>query len=185
MSKRRRISIKDSNSELRGKTGPTGLRLCRWCKKEVQPPRRTFCSDECVHEWRLRSSTKYLREHIYKRDLGICATCKADTRLQKIQLENTLRNIGYDEKAEPYKVLLVILKITAHEAKKSLWHADHVVPVAKGGGLCDLSNFQTLCICCHKLKSVIQAGAGAKPRKIKPIKMRGIPGFKGFSGKID
>lgn len=32
------------------------------------------------------------------------------------------------------------------------WQADHIKPVYKGGGACDLSNFQTLCVDCHKDK---------------------------------
>lgn len=33
------------------------------------------------------------------------------------------------------------------------WEADHIVPVFKGGGGCDLSNLQTLCKDCHKEKT--------------------------------
>lgn len=33
------------------------------------------------------------------------------------------------------------------------WHADHIFPVMFGGGACDLSNMQTLCISCHKEKT--------------------------------
>ena len=52
---------------------------CRWCKGVVSGRRRTFCSDACVHEWRLRSSTSYLRECVLARDRGICALCGTDT----------------------------------------------------------------------------------------------------------
>jgi 5-methylcytosine-specific restriction endonuclease McrA len=34
--------------------------------------------------------------------------------------------------------------------RKSLWDADHVVPVVDGGGECDLSNMRTLCLPCHR-----------------------------------
>jgi 5-methylcytosine-specific restriction endonuclease McrA len=34
-------------------------------------------------------------------------------------------------------------------SRKSLWDADHIVPVAEGGGQCDLSNMRTLCLRCH------------------------------------
>ena len=34
-------------------------------------------------------------------------------------------------------------------SRKSLWDADHVVPVAEGGGQCDLSNMRTLCLRCE------------------------------------
>jgi 5-methylcytosine-specific restriction protein A len=37
--------------------------------------------------------------------------------------------------------------------RKSIWDADHVVPVAEGGGECDLSNLRTLCLKCHRLCS--------------------------------
>lgn len=33
------------------------------------------------------------------------------------------------------------------------WEADHITPVSKGGGGCDLSNYQTLCKECHKEKT--------------------------------
>lgn len=35
------------------------------------------------------------------------------------------------------------------------WHADHIIPVHKGGGYCGLENFQTLCTDCHKEKTKI------------------------------
>lgn len=35
------------------------------------------------------------------------------------------------------------------------WHADHIIPVHKGGGFCEIGNFQTLCIDCHKEKTKI------------------------------
>lgn len=33
------------------------------------------------------------------------------------------------------------------------WDADHILSVAEGGGGCDLTNFQTLCKKCHKVKT--------------------------------
>ena len=38
--------------------------------------------------------------------------------------------------------------------RKSLWDADHIVPVVEGGGECDLSNMRTLCIRCHRQVTV-------------------------------
>jgi 5-methylcytosine-specific restriction enzyme A len=35
-------------------------------------------------------------------------------------------------------------------SRRSLWDADHVVPVAEGGGQCDLDNLRTLCVACHR-----------------------------------
>ena len=58
-----------------------GMTQCRWCSGSVLPPRRTFCSDECVHQHRLRTNSTYLRTCVYKRDNGICAICHQDTKL--------------------------------------------------------------------------------------------------------
>ena len=45
------------------------------------------------------------------------------------------------------------------------WHADHIRPVYKGGGLCQLENLRTLCVPCHQVthrqvtQSVLPLGA--------------------------
>src|SRR5580693_4152314 len=60
--------------------GPHGRPLCRWCLMEILAKRRrTFCSDYCVHQWRLRSDPGYLRDQVYLRDAGVCAECGVDT----------------------------------------------------------------------------------------------------------
>lgn len=33
------------------------------------------------------------------------------------------------------------------------WQADHILAVSKGGGGCNLDNFQTLCLDCHREKT--------------------------------
>ena len=37
------------------------------------------------------------------------------------------------------------------------WQADHIVPVAEGGGESALDNFQTLCVPCHEKKTKQQS----------------------------
>lgn len=118
--------------------GPNGRNLCRFCKQEVQPPRKTFCSGErtkysrrkingvwtkvvyraghgCVHEWCLRNGPQYARQAVFDRDRGVCALCGAQ------------------------------------HARKGQWHADHIIPIAENGGECGLENLRTLCADpCHK-----------------------------------
>jgi 5-methylcytosine-specific restriction enzyme A len=121
--------------------GPNGRGLCRWCSLEVPLRRYTFCSDYCVHEWKLRSQPGYLREQIFKRDGGICAHCGIDTireqlRLNRARGENRLalmRHWGLKKRL-----------------RKTLWDADHILPVKEGGGQCDLENIRTLCLRCHR-----------------------------------
>lgn len=123
--------------------GPNGRSLCRWCGTEVQPPRRTFCSNNCVHEWRLRSDPGYLRDRVSERDKGVCAVCGRDTTALERELRE-LRRESYSAWRQRRK------ELGLGSRTRSLWDADHVVPVIEGGGDCDLSNIRTLCIPCHK-----------------------------------
>lgn len=121
--------------------GTGGRNLCRWCNLEVPKGRLTFCSDWCVEEWRLRSDPGYLREKVLERDRGICAACGVDC----LGVERQLRRL---RGAARLKVFLE-WGLRAG-ARKSLWDADHIVPVVEGGGECDLANIRTLCLKCHR-----------------------------------
>ncbi len=121
--------------------GPAGRALCRWCAMEVPAPRRTFCSEWCVHEWRLRSDPGYLREQVFKRDRGVCATCRVDTVEAHLQLKRA-RGERRQDRLEKWGLTRV--------SRRSLWDADHVIPVVEGGGECDLDNIRTLCLICHR-----------------------------------
>ena len=58
---------------------PNGRGLCRFCGLETRWPRRTFCSDECVEAWKLRSGdSAYLRRLVFRRDLARCQLCGAE-----------------------------------------------------------------------------------------------------------
>jgi len=123
--------------------GPNGLTLCRWCDLEILAKRRrTFCSEYCVHQWRLRTDAGYLRDQVFLRDRGICAECGIDAvsafaalkRARGTRREAGLRFYG--------------MKTIA--SRRSLWDADHIRPVAEGGGQCDLDNLRTLCVACHR-----------------------------------
>ena len=121
--------------------GPNGRGICRWCSLEVPSKRFTFCSDFCVHEWKLRSQPAYLREQVFLRDHGICAECSVDTvaayRLLRASRGNSRRSLLEYWGLKRY-------------SRKSLWDADHIKPVAEGGGECDLDNLRTLCLRCHR-----------------------------------
>lgn len=119
----------------------SGRPLCRWCRSEVGKSRRTFCSDVCVHQWRLRTDPAYLREKVFDRDHGICESCGADT----IALRRDMRKLDYAARRR----FLAQWKLR-EGSRKSLWDADHRIPVAEGGGQCDLDNMRTLCLLCHR-----------------------------------
>ncbi len=119
-----------------------GRTLCRWCAVEVPKGRRSFCSSACVHAWRLRTSPAYLRAAVLQRDHGVCARCTVDT----LAAYRLLRRARGERRWE----LLRTWGLDRLD-RKSLWDADHVVPVAEGGGQCDLANLRTLCIHCHRV----------------------------------
>ena len=121
--------------------GPNGRNLCRWCNLEVPKGRVTFCSDWCVEEWRLRTDPGHLREKVFERDKGICAVCGVDCQAAWIQLKR-LRGAA--------RVRTLLEWGVKPRARKSLWDADHIVPVVEGGGECDLENIRTLCLKCHR-----------------------------------
>lgn len=123
--------------------GPNGLALCRWCDLEILAKRRrTFCSEYCVHQHRLRTDPGYLRDQVHARDHGVCALCDADTSAIYAALK---RSRGAAKAAG-----LSLYGMKSITARRSLWDADHILPVAEGGGQCDLDNLRTLCLPCHR-----------------------------------
>ena len=121
--------------------GPNGRGLCRWCSLEVPRGRFTFCSEYCVHEWKLRSQPGYLREQVLLRDRGICASCGVDA----VATARKFRRA----RGSARQLLLQHWGLRGR-TRKSLWDADHILPVAEGGGECDLENIRTLCPLCHR-----------------------------------
>jgi 5-methylcytosine-specific restriction enzyme A len=131
--------------------GAHGRNLCRWCRNETPRGRFTFCSETCVHEWKLRTDPGYLRDQVFRRDRGICAACGVDTEA----LRKHKRKLDYAARRKFEKDW----GLTGRQ-RRSLWDADHILPVCEGGGECDLSNLRTLCLKCHR-----QATAALRQRR--------------------
>jgi 5-methylcytosine-specific restriction endonuclease McrA len=115
-----------------------GEPVCRWCRQVITAARRrTFCSDPCVHEWRLRSSPSYVREQVWARDAGVCRRCGFDVRAAERAWKRE-RPPKTDRAAR-----------RRWRAARPRWEADHILPVADGGGECGLENYRLLCRACH------------------------------------
>lgn len=143
MSKQRRLTSADVSAS---KKAPHGGRQCRWCKAEVFPPRQTYCSDACVHAWKLRSDVGYLRSQLFLRDKGICKMCGLDTQALRLKM--------YPLNEDGRERLGLLYWFPVYNARNlMLWEADHIVAVSNGGGLSGLDNFQTLCVPCHRNKT--------------------------------
>jgi 5-methylcytosine-specific restriction protein A len=111
--------------------------VCRWCHGPVARPRRTFCGDACVHEWKIRSSPWYVRRQVKKRDKGVCQVCGVN--VVKAHREWTRARPSVGDRAARRK----------WRTEEPRWEADHIVPVADGGGECGLENYRLLCRSCH------------------------------------
>ena len=134
---------------------------CRWCKGPVSGRRRTFCSDGCVHEWRLRSSTSYLRDCVLERDRGVCALCGFDT----VRERRRVMRLPFAARMREIRALIEHGLI--HRTRRSWWEADHILPVVEGGDS-NLENLRTLCIPCHRgvtyeLRARRRAHTSARP----------------------
>jgi 5-methylcytosine-specific restriction endonuclease McrA len=124
--------------------GPNGRNLCRWCKTEVKPPRRTFCSEECVHEWRIITDWTYARRQVIKRDKSICQICSID--LKKLRKE--FRQMNEQERL----IRAEELKIPKFKIGHSFIEVDHIVPWVEGGTN-ELTNLRVLCPACHRIQT--------------------------------
>ena len=71
----------------------------------------------------------------------MCADCGVDTMLALRRLRR-LRGVGRAEQMAHWGLKAKL--------RRSLWDADHIVPVVEGGGECDLLNIRTLCLRCHR-----------------------------------
>lgn len=136
----------------------SGKPLCRECGGPVRAPRRTFCSEACVDSLRIRTSPSAAREVVFQRDFGVCAICRRNTQ----ELRESLRRLRRRrprpevvaearELARGFEIAVEIREVRPIVAfRRSLWEADHVIPVAEGGGGCAVDNLRTLCIPCHR-----------------------------------
>lgn len=190
--------------------GPNGRPLCRRCAAEAPIGRLTFCSSDCVHEWKLRTDPAYQAKHIEQRDRGICALCRDDCVATYRRLRGLVDAVDKRQggsawawRGTPIPVvpdgpegsaLITELRRTDWTLVRALsanrpWDIDHIVPVAEGGGACGLDNLRTLCPPCHarvtrELRRRLAAG-----RKLDQDRgtaeaplPRAVPGAAGDSG---
>jgi hypothetical protein len=145
-------------------------KLCRWCGLDVHrlsKKRRTFCSDECVHEFNIRSSASYIRIYIAKRDKYICQICGLDCKGFVRQLWRYVNDHIQELQKNPvyaghnnYRHAMKVLQVEFFDLHNMEWvnthgrstfyDIDHIHEVIKGGGQCGEENLRLLCLACHR-----------------------------------
>jgi hypothetical protein len=80
-----------------------GRPQCRWCSGSVMPPRRTFCSDACVHE-----HSKTLRKlHVRQKSIALTIKQKSITNYSKRMEFLKHENYGLEDTEEVFGMLII------------------------------------------------------------------------------
>ncbi len=135
-----------------------------------------WCSRECFEDVAVRCGLIKAKALVYERDLGICAICGADAGTATRVLERVRQvdrwdfRVSYSENHERTALaraaaFLILDAWGVSEETRSLWDADHIVPVVEGGGGCGLENYRTLCVSCHRGETSLLAGRRAERRR--------------------
>jgi len=151
-------------------------KLCRWCGldvKRLSKHRRTFCSDECVHEFNLRSSSSYAREYIGKRDKYTCQLCGLECRglirqlwkyvneeMPRLKRDNAIyadyKNYRHARKALEVEFFEKRGLPWVNTSNRSTFYdIDHILPVVEGGGKAGEDNLRCLCLICHRKETAL------------------------------
>lgn len=145
--------------------------FCRWCGAETPPTRTRWCSQNCVDNYMIRNSSNMVRHHVKIRDKGICSNCGINCEEVRAlmvrcwRLHKGERQYDFLWSKSDRKNFFSQWGPWGNDSSRSLWEADHIVPVIEGGGCCGLDNYRTLCLACHKRETAHLA----KRRSGKPI----------------
>lgn len=127
-----------------------GPKECIWCGGVVPKRRRSWCSDGCVDAFKLRCDANRQRQYVEHRDSGVCQVCQRDTYLAEREGKVLAKSLSYmlidDPKRDEVKNQL---RQNFGYARGRWREVDHIVPVVRGGGLCDISNLRLVCGVCH------------------------------------
>lgn len=139
-----------------------GRHLCRWCHQPTPKGRTSFCCDACKDEVLIRCRPSHAAFLVHRRDHGVCAACGIDTERL---VELVRRRLGFHRAKGPIAYWMdrggdanrFMELLDQHgwplDCSRVWWEADHIVPVAEGGGQCGLKGYRTLCIRCHRAET--------------------------------
>lgn len=166
-------------------------------RKDGRPSQARCCSDACRTEAKIRAGhTETIRAAVWQRDRGVCAACGFDTaavtRTAALASDLTSEVLRFGtgrwragefvlhvptemhRAAERIDSLLreisgKALRILRERYGSPPWEADHVIPVAEGGGGCGLDGYRTLCVACHRAETAALARRLAQARRREKI----------------
>ena len=102
-----------------------GHPICKVCANPLSGRKRSYCSTLCFEI----NTPSVMALRVWERDHGVCAIC----------------GMSPEKFAEKFaEITRYWLRQPAYQ-----WEADHILPVAEGGGMCGLDGMRTLCKKCH------------------------------------
>lgn len=154
---------------------PDGCPVCAVCgvritRKDGKPARRgrRYCGEACrIDAWIRAGNTQTIREEVWRRDRGVCAACGLDTA-EIDRLRERAWALRWRE-PETREVVMAITRRLEALYGSPPWEADHVTPVAEGGGGCGLDGYRTLCVACHKAETAALRRRLAQARRREKI----------------
>jgi 5-methylcytosine-specific restriction endonuclease McrA len=120
-------------------------------------------------EANIRASGAAVISEVFRRDKGVCAACGMDTESIQKECRKIYFTLWQFSERRVYWTPDRWVKDqwgpywSMNGATP--WQADHILPVAEGGGVCGLENYRTLCLRCHKLDTAQLSGRLAERRK--------------------
>ncbi|KAL3575186.1 hypothetical protein D5086_023287 [Populus alba] len=128
-----------------------------------------FCNLICCEEYRLRTSSRSLRQELFEIEHGVCTICQLDCH----QLVRTIKPLSLERRREYIEEVApnvasqkkLLDKLANDPSEGNAWHADHIVPVYRGGGECKLENMRTLCVACHSSVTAAQRAERCSTRE--------------------
>ncbi|CAK9006462.1 SWI/SNF-related matrix-associated actin-dependent regulator of chromatin subfamily A-like protein 1 homolog [Durusdinium trenchii] len=127
-----------------------------------------FCAGSCRARFFGKRNESSLRRQLFDLERGVCQKCGADCH----DLWQTLLASSPERRKKRLEEVAPGLKSPSKVTEGSLWQADHVVPVWRGGGLCGLENLQTLCTACHSEKTKKEAQERKEGRRCAKPKLK-------------
>ncbi|KAI5569016.1 hypothetical protein BDE02_12G050900 [Populus trichocarpa] len=114
-----------------------------------------FCNLICCEEYRLRTSSRSLRQLDCHQLVRTIKPLSLERRREYI--EEVAPNVASQKK--------LLDKLANDPSEGNAWHADHIVPVYRGGGECKLENMRTLCVACHSNVTAAQRAERCSTRE--------------------
>ena|SRR3990167_11371602 len=96
------------------------------------------------------SARKHLREEVFSRDAGVCASCGLDcVALLRAYLGAAKLDMSEQDPMTVTRALHTRLRRLGFQPGQPMWEADHVMPLTLGGAD-EIHNCRTLCRPCHR-----------------------------------